>query len=129
MIAQVGFTLLLTVIILMAFVQLRQIPLVGAAVIGAALFGGYLVWTPEDATAIAHLIGVGRGTDLILYVWVLISLAILLVLYLQIREQLQIIPVLARTLALAEARADGAEDTRSGPKDFRLGDNSDRRET
>jgi hypothetical protein len=128
MIAQVGFTLLLTVIVLMAFVQLRQIPLVGTAVIGAALFGGYLVWTPEDATAIAHLIGIGRGTDLILYVWVLISLTILLVLYLKTREHFQIITVLARTMALAEARSDSAEDTGPGPKDLPLGGDSDRRE-
>ena len=68
MIAQIVFTLLLIAIVLMAIVQLRRIPLVGAAVICAALFGGYLVWIPQHATLIAHLTGVGRGTDLVLYV-------------------------------------------------------------
>jgi hypothetical protein len=114
MIAQIVFTLLLIAIVLMAFVQLRRIPLVGAAVICAALFGGYLVWIPQHATLIAHLIGVGRGTDLVLYVWVLISFAILFVLYLNTREQFQIITVLARTVALAEARTTNSAESNEG---------------
>jgi hypothetical protein len=105
MIAQMTFTLVLTAIVLMACVQLRQIPLVGVAVICAALFGGYLIWSPEQATTIAHWLGVGRGTDLVLYVWVLISFVVMLILYLNSREQLQIVTALARAIALAEARA------------------------
>lgn len=104
MIAQMTFTLVLTAIVLMACVQLRQIPLVGVAVICAALFGGYLIWSPEQATAMAHWLGVGRGTDLILYVWVLISFAVMLILYFNSREQLQSVTALARAIALAEAR-------------------------
>ena len=104
MIAQIVFTLLLIAIVLLAFVQLRHIPLVGAGVICAALFGDYLVWTPEHATLIAHSIGVGRGTDLLLYVWVLISFALLFVLYLNTREQFQTVTGLARAIALADAR-------------------------
>ena len=114
MIAQIVFTLLLIAIVLMAIVQLRRIPLVGAAVICAALFGGYLVWIPQHATLIAHSIGVGRGTDLLLYVWVLISFAILFVLYLNTREQFQIITVLARTVALAEARTTNSAESNEG---------------
>ncbi len=111
MIAQVTLTLLLGAIILMAFVQLRQIPLVGAAVICAALFGAYLIWNPEQATSIAHWFEVGRGTDLVLYVWVLISFGIMLVLDLNSREQFQIVTVLARTFALEAARINSAEST------------------
>lgn len=114
MIAQIVFTLLLIAIVLMAIVQLRRIPLVGAAVICAALFGGYLVWIPQHATLIAYLTGVGRGTDLLLYVWVLISFAILFVLYLNTREQFQIITVLARTVALAEARTTNSAESNEG---------------
>jgi hypothetical protein len=104
MIAQIIFSLMLIAIVLMAFVQLRQIPLVASAVICAALFGGYLIWNPEHATSLAHLFGIGRGTDLVLYVWVLISFALMLVLYFNSREQFQIVTVLVRAIALAEAR-------------------------
>jgi hypothetical protein len=90
----------------MAFVQLRQIPLVASAVICAALFGGYLIWNPDHATSVAHLFGIGRGTDLVLYVWMLISFALMLVLYFNSRKQFQIVTVLVRAIALAEARLD-----------------------
>jgi len=109
MIAQFFFTALLITIALVAFAQLRQIPLVGAPVLCAAFFGGYLVWMPDNATAIAHSIGIGRGADLILYVWVLISCAILLILYLNIRRQAEIITALARAIALSEHRAKSAD--------------------
>src|SRR5688572_28758751 len=103
MIAQVIFTILLIMVILVAFAQLTQIPLVGGGVICAALFGAYIVWLPDHATYLANLVGVGRGADLVLYVWVLISCAILLLFYLNIREQLQLITTLARKMALADA--------------------------
>ena len=114
MIAQLFFTALLTMIVLTAFVQLRQIPLVGATVICAAIFGGYLVWVPDHATLIAHWMGIGRGTDLILYVWILISSAILLILYLNAREQFQVITVLARTIALRDAEISANEIGKAG---------------
>ena len=103
MIAQLFFTVVLTVVTLVAFAQLSQIPVVGLVVICAALFGGYIVWVPDHATYLANLIGIGRGADLLLYVWVLISCAILLLLYLNLREQSQLITALARKMALAEA--------------------------
>jgi hypothetical protein len=103
MIAQVVFTLLLIAVMLVAFAQLRQIPLVGGLVICTALFGAYIVWMPDHATYLANLVGIGRGADLVLYVWVFISSAILLLLYLNSREQLQLITALARRMALAEA--------------------------
>ena len=72
----------------------------------AAFFGGYLIWNPDHATSIAHLLGIGRGTDLVLYVWVLISFALMLVLYFNSRKQFQIVTVLVRAIGLAEARLD-----------------------
>lgn len=102
MIAQVVFTLLLIAVMLAAFAQLRQIPVVGGLVICAALFGAYIVWMPDHATYLANLVGIGRGADLVLYVWVLISSAILLLLHLNLREQLHLITALARRMALSD---------------------------
>jgi hypothetical protein len=106
MIAQVLFTLILIAVLLVAFAQLRQIPLVGGLVVCIALFGDYVIWVPDHATYLANLVGIGRGADLILYVWVLIGSAVLLLLYLNSREQLQLITILAREMALAEAERD-----------------------
>jgi hypothetical protein len=103
MIAQIVFTSLLIAVVLVALAQLRQIPLVGVLVICIALFGAYIVWMPEHATYLANAVGIGRGADLVLYVWVLISSAILLLLYLNSREQLQLVTALARKMALADA--------------------------
>jgi small membrane protein len=103
MIAQVVFTSVLVAVMLVAFAQLPQIPVVGGIAICAALFGAYIVWLPDHATYLANLVGIGRGADLVLYVWVLISCAILLLLYLNLRAQLQLITALARKMALADA--------------------------
>jgi hypothetical protein len=102
-IAQLFLTAVLIGVTLVAFAQLTQIPVVGSIVICAALFGGYIVWVPDHATYIANLVGIGRGADLLLYVWVLISCAILLLLHLNLREQSQLITALARKMALADA--------------------------
>ena len=113
MIAQFAFTLILIAVLLVAFAQLRQIPLIGGLVVCAALFGAYIVWMPDHATYLANLVGIGRGADLILYVWVLISSAVVLLLYLNSREQLQLITTLARKMALADAeREEGAQSVR-----------------
>jgi hypothetical protein len=109
MIAQILFTLVLSAVLLIAFAQLPQIPLVGSIAILAALFGAYVVWVPDHATYLANLIGIGRGADLVLYIWVLISSAILLLLYLNMRDQLQLITELARRLALADTRKPSKE--------------------
>jgi small membrane protein len=103
MIAQIIFTLMLLAVMLAAFTQFPQIPLVGGVVIWAALFGAYLVWMPDHATYLANVVGIGRGADLLLYVWILISCAILLLLYLNLREQAQLITTLARKMALSDA--------------------------
>jgi hypothetical protein len=103
MIAQGVFSLVLFAIALVAFAQLPQIPLIGGAVICTALFGAYIVWMPEHATYVANLIGIGRGADLVLYVWVLIGSAAMLLLYLKLREHFQLITSLARKMALSDA--------------------------
>jgi hypothetical protein len=57
MIAQIVFTVVLITIMLVAFAQMQQIPLVGGVVICAALFGAYIVWMPDHATYLANLVG------------------------------------------------------------------------
>jgi len=57
------------------------------------------------ATHLAEFVGIGRGVDLNIYIWIVISLLLLLNLHLKLREHMELITVLARELAIANARS------------------------
>ena len=103
MIAQLFLSVLLGLTGLYAWVAARRSPQISALVAAAAAAGLYFVWLPAHATWIAEAVGIGRGVDLILYVWVVISLLAILNLHLTLRAQLELITVLNRRLAIAEA--------------------------
>jgi len=105
MIAQIVLSTLLSGILLYAWIEYRRAPVIGLLSVLAALTGLYFVWVPAHATWLAALVGIGRGVDLILYVWVVISLIVLLNLHLKLRMQTELITILARELAIANARA------------------------
>jgi len=105
MIAQLILTGLLLGVLLYAWIQYRRAPAIGILAMLAALTGLYFVWIPAHATWLAEHVGIGRGVDLILYLWVVISLIVLLNLHLKLRVQNEMITVLARELAIANARA------------------------
>jgi hypothetical protein len=101
MIAQALLSILLGLVLLHGWTQFRRSPLVAATSIIAGLAGLYLVWAPEHTTALAEFVGIGRGVDLILYLWVGISLNLLLSLHLKQRVQQETITKLARAMALS----------------------------
>jgi hypothetical protein len=103
MIAQLILTAMLFAVMLYATTTYRQAPVIGLFAVIAASWGLYFVWFPSHATNLAALVGIGRGVDLILYVWVVISLIMLLNLHLKLRAQMELITRLARKIALAEA--------------------------
>jgi hypothetical protein len=105
MIAQFILSILLGGILLYAWTECRRSPAVSFLAAVAATAGIYFVWVPRHSTQLAELVGVGRGVDLILYVWVCISLILLLSLHLKLRMQRELITMLARKLALADAHA------------------------
>jgi hypothetical protein len=105
MIAQLILTALLLGILLYAWTEHKRAPAIGFLAMFAAVTGLYFVWIPSHATWLAELVGIGRGVDLILYVWVVISLIVLLNLHLKLRVQREMITVLARELAISNARA------------------------
>jgi hypothetical protein len=67
------------------------------------------VLLPEWLTWLAHLIGVGRGTDLLLYVLVIAFLVFVSTTYRRNVLLDRKITLLARAVTLAEARAEDAE--------------------
>jgi len=110
MIAQIVLSLLLGVVLLYAWAQYRRSPIVTVLSCAVSLIGFYFVWFPSHATRVAELVGIGRGADLVLYVWACISLVILLNLHLKLRTQHELLTQLARSIALANATL--PEDTR-----------------
>jgi hypothetical protein len=73
------------------------------------LIGIYFVLFPTHTTEVAHFVGVGRGADLILYCWLVISLIVSMTLQLQILQLQGLITELAREIALQGARRSADE--------------------
>lgn len=73
----------------------------------------YAVLRPTDVTWVAHQLGVGRGTDLVLYVMVLAMGFLTLNTFLRFRSLEKKITDLARTVALNEGARHN--DARLGP--------------
>jgi hypothetical protein len=103
MIAQVVLSLLLGIVLLYAWAQYRRSPIVTILSCVVSLMGFYFVWLPSHATRVAEFVGIGRGADLVLYVWACISLVVLLNLHLKLRTQHELLTQLARSIALANA--------------------------
>lgn len=103
MIAQVIFSLLLCSVLVYSWAEYRRSPAVAMLSFIASLAGLYFVWMPLHSTHVAEFIGIGRGADLIMYLWVCISLIVLLNLHLKLRSQHEVITALARAIALANA--------------------------
>jgi small membrane protein len=111
MIAQFILSLLLAGILLYAWAEYRRSPAVAILAVFVATAGLYFVWFPSHSTQLAELVGIGRGVDLILYVWVCISLIVLLNLHLKLRTQMELVTLLARQLAMSDARSPALETT------------------
>ena len=109
MIAQAVLTILLVGVVLYAGNERRRSPVVAWLSVVAAACGLYFTWMPDHATRVAQWAGVGRGVDLVLYIWVCITLVVLLNLHLKLRTQMELITVLARTIALADVRTRSAD--------------------
>ena len=115
MIAQLILTGLLLAALFYAWLEYARAPVVGLLTLLAAGPGMYFVWVPEQATRVATWVGIGRGVDLVIYVWIGISLIVLLNLHLKIRSQMELITVLARRIAIAEAERTPARDMSGAP--------------
>jgi hypothetical protein len=105
MIAQLFLSFLLAVILLYAWTEYARSPVIGLSAMLAASGGLYFVWFPEHATLLAGIVGIGRGVDLIIYIWVVISLLVLFNLHLKLRLQMELITGLAREIALLKVEA------------------------
>ena len=93
--------------------------------LGLVGFAAFAVWSilfPSVWNSIAHLVGVGRGTDVVLYALVLAFLSFTLTSYMRFRELENRYTRLARRIALDEARPVSAHGGSTGTPDTLTGD-------
>lgn len=104
MIFQIGALAVLALLVLYAFGQRRRSGPLSYGIILAALAGAVLVIFPDLSTALAHAVGVGRGADLVFYVFMLIVFAAIANLHLRLRSHSEVVTMLAREVALSTVR-------------------------
>jgi small membrane protein len=94
-----------------AFLQRRKSRLISYSLMLVSLAGILAVLMPDATSTIASLVGVGRGADLILYCWIVITLLVSINLQFKILQVHELLTVLTRELAL---RAPITSDTDAG---------------
>jgi hypothetical protein len=104
MIFQLILTIALCAVLLYSYNQRRLSRTVNALTSIITIGGIYLTWLPSHATEIAELLGIGRGADLVLYLWVVISLGIILNLHLRFRATLEQLTQIVRYIAIRDAQ-------------------------
>lgn len=87
-----------------AFLQRKKSHLVSIMIVAISIAGIYFVLYPEQTTELAHILGVGRGADLVTYCWILLSLVISLNLQFKILQLHGVVTELTRELALRNPR-------------------------
>ena len=104
MIIQVILTAGLCLCISYAYLQQHKSKLVSYTISVVALIGIYFVYSPDQSNRIAAFVGIGRGADLILYCWVVISLIVSVNLQIKILSLYQVVTCLTREIAILNAR-------------------------
>ena len=118
MIFQILLFAALCVLAVYAYFQRRRSAAIAYAVSVMAAVGMVLVAKPDLANQAANLVGIGRGADLTLYCFILISLVAIFNLHLRFRSADRNLTRLVRTLAQITARGPELSPT---PKDGRQG--------
>lgn len=78
--------------------------------VAAVIVTGFVfVWSPGLTDLVAAQLGVGRGADVVIYVWIVTSLLVVLQLHFRIRHDSERITELARAVALNGATPGDAE--------------------
>lgn len=100
MIIRVALILGLTLALFYSFSQRQKSRLIAWTIGAVALAGIYFVLFPNQTSTIATLVGVGRGADLVVYCWLVISLIVSVNLQFKILALREQVTEIARELAL-----------------------------
>jgi hypothetical protein len=100
MIIQPIISLILLGILFFTLMQSRSGHLLRFAMIFSVALGIMLTWMPVLSNTIANYLGVGRGADLIFYIWILVSMLAFVALYFSFNRQNKQLTALSRAFAL-----------------------------
>jgi hypothetical protein len=95
-----------------ALVQRHKSRLVSISIFFVSVAGICFVAFPEVTITVANLLGVGRGADLVLYCWIVITLFVAMNLQFKIFQLQETVTVLIREQALANACKGGRVEDR-----------------
>lgn len=104
MLIKLILTFPLLLLVLFFFTRLRNQIYYRLFFIAVAVTGVFFVLNPDVTTDLAHRLGVGRGTDLILYLSVLFFFMFSLLIYGKLRKMESVVTNLARHIALTNAQ-------------------------
>lgn len=90
----------LSVLFFYGLLQKSKTRSVGTSICVTCVAGLCFVWFPEFATYIANQVGVGRGADLIFYIFIILSLFVMFSLYIRLDKINDALTVLVRNEAL-----------------------------
>lgn len=113
MMIQPIISLFLLGILFFTLIQSRRGHVLRTTMTLSVLLGMLFTWAPSLANEIANALGVGRGADLIFYIWILVSLLALMALYFSLNRQNKQITELTRALALYIAEVDVKQDAKN----------------
>ena len=104
MIIQPILSVLLLGILFFVLIQHHSGRVLRPAVTFAVILGIFFTWMPEFSNDVANYLGIGRGADLIFYIWIVLSMLALASLYITFNKQERQITSLTRALALHQAQ-------------------------
>ena len=92
-------------LLIYALLQKAHFPIIARTLPFVCLTGIYIAWFPDQTSEVASWVGIGRGVDFVMYVWVVVSGLVFLVVHLKLVAQDRKLTELARVIALSGARA------------------------
>lgn len=104
MIMQIALSIVLVVLVGYSRAQRRRAPLISDIVAIVSVTALVFVWRPDWTNDIAAFMGIGRGADLLMYCFVMVTLIVTFLINLRLRVMLQQITDLARYVALQNAQ-------------------------
>lgn len=109
---EVILTALLSIGIAFALREWKQSRILGTTIVLLTGTGIFFVWQQDVSMRVANALGVGRGADLVLYIYAAISFVLIISLLLRIRALQETLTELARAFALANPTRPVMEDRR-----------------
>jgi len=108
MIIQFVLTAGVCLCLLYAFNQFKRWP-VSFAIALVAVAGLIFIWYPNLANSLAKFVGVSRGADLLFYLWIIISMFVILNLHMRNRSIDRKISAILREISLAKPWRPGGD--------------------